>query len=353
MFPYAQESATGRRGRISGPKRSVNAPLSPLEGFPTPCFYSVVVRANFSRPHSRTKWNPIKDPRCRGRKFHPKSWFILEIKFMQFKNIIATIAILCSAIFCENANAAMKDPIKYNNWSGGAFFNDKDNSFLACSVGTGFVNGTYFSIGINPSAVTNLGFSSTGWSLKPGAIISGQIKIDGNYFSTFNGVAINNQLVSISFQAGDIIFESLRKGRLLTVTSAIGSASYDLTDTARALSIVKECADKNKSLVRVNYDLQNWLNKNPWFNNPQYQNQKVIALSINSQILSEGGDPFSSKFYDEIDKRLALAGINLGPQSTITDTSDKSAENAKPEADFEDRNLRGLKIYSYRHILLL
>ena len=253
---------------------------------------------------------------------------------MQFKNIIATIAILCSAIFCENANAAMKDPIKYNNWSGGAFFNDKDNSFLACSVGTGFVNGTYFSIGINPSAVTNLGFSSTGWSLKPGAIISGQIKIDGNYFSTFNGVAINNQLVSISFQAGDIIFESLRKGRLLTVTSAIGSASYDLTDTARALSIVKECADKNKSLVRVNYDLQNWLNKNPWFNNPQYQNQKVIALSINSQILSEGGDPFSSKFYDEIDKRLALAGINLGPQSTITDTSDKSAENAKPEADF-------------------
>lgn len=252
---------------------------------------------------------------------------------MFFRNIFAALAILCSAILCGNANAAMKDPIKYNNWSGGAFFNDKDNSFLACSVGTNFVNGTYFSIGINPSALTTLGFVSTGWSLTPGAVISGQIKIDDNYFSTFSGVAVNAQLVSINFQANDAIFEALRKGHLLSVNSVIGSASYDLTDTAKALSLVRECADKNKSLVRVNFEVQNWINRNPWFNIPQYQNQRAVALSINNQLVAEGLDPFSSKFYDEIDKRLTLAGINLAPKNAGANELVKPSEETKSQEE--------------------
>lgn len=232
---------------------------------------------------------------------------------------------------------AMKDQIKFGNWSGGAFFKDDDNSFLSCSVGASFLNGTFFNIMLNGAGSTTISFVSPAWTLKVGSEISGNIKIDDRYFSGFKGVAVNPTTAMINFLPEDPIFEALRKGKLLNITSEVGSAVYDLTDTAKALNMVRGCSQKYRSLTRVNVEAARWFSKNPWFNAPQYQAQKSAALTINQQLIAEGLDSNSPKFYEELDRRLQKAGINL----SVAKPSSPTATPPDPKAASQEVVISG------------
>lgn len=215
---------------------------------------------------------------------------------------LVAVALALAAPFA--ANAALIEKIKVGNWEGGAYNDDNTKAFLSCTVGTTFVNGTYFSISSYALGGTGIGIFSPALKLQLGTPISGSLKIDDRYFTTFEGRVIADAGFSVSFAESDPIFEALRRGRLLTVTSSVGAVQYDLTDTARALTALKDCVAKYRPFARVNTEYVAWLQRNSWFNDPKFAVAKEVAIRINSTLLSEGADSFSRAFYDELDRRL-------------------------------------------------
>ena len=213
-------------------------------------------------------------------------------------------ALVATALAPFAAQAAQIERIKVGNWEGGAYTDDNTNSFLSCVVGTTFVNGTYFNISAFPFGGTGIGIFAPTLKLEVGTPITGNLKIDDRYFNTFEGRAISESGINISFADGDPIFEALRRGRLLTLNASVGMVQYDLTDTARALSEVKKCVEKYRPFARINTEFQKWITRNTWFSDPKYSAIRDAALRINSQLISEGRDSFSRDFYSELDRRL-------------------------------------------------
>lgn len=213
---------------------------------------------------------------------------------------VATLILAMQAV----ANAALVEKIKIGNWEGGAYTDDKTNAFLSCIVGTTFVNGTFFNISAFALGGTGIGIFSPALKLQLGSPISGNIRIDDRYFTSFEGRAITETGVSIIFAESDPIFEALRRGRLLTVTSSVGTVQYDLTDTARALTVLKDCVTKYRAFARINTEYAAWLQRNAWFDDPTYAVAREVAIRLNSILVAEGIDSYSRAFYDELDRRL-------------------------------------------------
>lgn len=224
--------------------------------------------------------------------------------------VVATLILAMQAV----ANAALVEKIKIGNWEGGAYTDDKTNAFLSCIVGTTFVNGTFFNISAFALGGTGIGIFAPALKLQLGSPISGNIRIDDRYFTSFEGRAISETGVSIIFAENDPIFEALRRGRLLTVTSSVGTVQYDLTDTARALTVLKDCVTKYRAFARVNTEYAAWLQRNAWFDDPTYGVAREIAIRLNSILVAEGIDSYSRAFYDELDRRLmAIVEENRAP----------------------------------------
>jgi len=219
-------------------------------------------------------------------------------------------ALIATVLAPVATQAALIEKIKVGNWEGGAYTDDNTNSFLSCVVGTTFVNTTYFNISAFPFGGTGIGIFAPTLKLEVGTPITGNVKIDDRYFNTFEGRAITESGISISFADGDPIFEALRRGRLLTLTSSVGVVQYDLTDTARALSEVKKCVEKYRPFARINTEFQSWINRNTWFSDPKFSALRDAALRINSELISEGRDSFSRDFYSELDRRLLALASN-------------------------------------------
>jgi S1-C subfamily serine protease len=216
--------------------------------------------------------------------------------------VIAALTVALAAPFA--ANAALIEKIKVGNWEGGAYNDDNTKAFLSCTVGATFVNGTYFNISSYALGGTGVGIFAPALKLQLGAPISGSLKIDDRYFTTFEGRAIADAGFSVAFAGDHPIFEALRRGRILTVTLSVGTVQYDLTDTARALTALKTCVTRYRPFARVNSEYAAWLQRNSWFNDPQYAATKEVAIRINSTLMAEGADSFARAFYDELDRRL-------------------------------------------------
>ncbi len=218
--------------------------------------------------------------------------------------LMASVSLSLALAASLSADAAQIERIKAGNWEGGAYNDDNTKAFLSCAVGATFVNGTYFNISSYALGGTGIGIFAPTLKLQIGTPISGSLKIDDRYFTTFEGRAIADGGFSVSFPETDPIFEALRRGRLLTVTSSVGAIQYDLTDTARALTALKECVTRYRPFARINTEYAAWLQRNTWFNDPKYAAAKELAIRINSTLLSEGADSFTRAFYDELDRRL-------------------------------------------------
>lgn len=227
------------------------------------------------------------------------------------KRVFRLVAVGLALAVAPSAKAALIEKIKVGNWEGGAYTDDNTNSFLSCTVGTTFLNGTFFNISSFALGGTGIGIFAPSLKLEVGTPISGSLKIDERYFTTFEARAISASGISIIFAESDPIFEALRRGRILTLTSSVGTVQYDLTDTAKALTALKGCVARYRPFARVNNEYAAWIQRNSWLNDPQYAAAKEAATIINSTLLAEGADSFSRDFYDELDRRLmALATEN-------------------------------------------
>jgi len=56
---------------------------------------------------------------------------------------------------------------------------------------------------------------------------------------------------------------------------------------------------------------QDWLARNPWYDTKEYDTQSDIAFTLSEKLKREGYDPRSDEFWEEIDSRMADAGVRL------------------------------------------
>jgi S1-C subfamily serine protease len=222
--------------------------------------------------------------------------------------------LVLSLLFPTPSSAWEIEQIQYNNWRGNALADDLTNSFVSCGIGSSFQNGTTFFINSFPGGQTQLNFFYPDWNLIPESNVNGILSIDNRYSTPFTGRATAPQMVSLLFGAGDAIFQSLRVGRTLSITSAIGTGEFDLTDTARALDVVRGCVEKYRTFVFRNPDVQAWLARNPWFYDAQPRLVPVQqrARQILREMRAEGVVSGVPNFIPEFDRRLQLAGIDFG-----------------------------------------
>ncbi len=141
--------------------------------------------------------------------------------------------------------SAQIETINVGNWFGGAYTDDKTGSFLSCVVGTTFANKTMLNIYLYASGVIGIGISQDDAKFPTGIAINGNIKVDDRYFNVFSTQTSDPTAFYIVYDASNPLFEALRKGRLLTITSDVGVYYYDLSDTANALARVKSCVQKH------------------------------------------------------------------------------------------------------------
>ena len=222
-----------------------------------------------------------------------------------------------------NAYAAQVSEFRYNNWTGGAYTSDVDNSFSHCVVSTSFKHGGSLYIGVLGDGRTGLGFSDDSWSLKGGAI-EGFIQVDDRYLKPFDASSDPGNTFYVFFSSTDPIFESIRRGRTLSVEFDGRSVFYDLTDTARALTLVRSCVNEfNGKIVEPTSQppkvtaLDLWISENPWFREPEKNAERyALAMEIYQVLLSEGLDPSKIIFYAELDRRLRLLMKKLPNKKT-------------------------------------
>jgi hypothetical protein len=80
-----------------------------------------------------------------------------------------------------------------------------------------------------------------------------------------------------------------------------------------------------------------WLDRNPWFQNPRNQNDQLLiqsAVAFYGVLVAKGEDPESSDFYDLIDEKLGLSDADEDAAvDRTTKNSVKSVVTAKPSSD--------------------
>ena len=274
---------------------------------------------------------------------------------------IAASALVC-LLLIHGSEAREIESARYGNWQLTAYVDDTTNSFNSCSITTGFASGATLVISRTVSGLTTLGVAHPNFNLTPRAPVSGSLKIDDRYFTSFTGRALDATMYAMAFEAGDPIFEHLRRGRQLTASvSALGELPFDLTDTARALDMVRDCVERHRAQVRVDPRAALWLTLNPWFNAPEHRNETAIASGISAQLVRDGIGLDHPAHFAELHKRLIAAGVTIAkplPGETAPATAQAAApvEQTPPPAAAAEPQYRwaggtGFVVSANGHIL--
>ena len=218
--------------------------------------------------------------------------------------------------FSVTSFAVQVTELKVNNWSGGAYiYDDGSGRFSHCVVSTGYLHGGALYLGVLNDGTTVLGFEDDKWAFSPGSDVTGTVQVDDRYLKQFSTKAQpQGNLIYISYFGSDPVFESVRRGRTLTLEIDGEATLFDLTDTSTAFSMVKECVQQNQGRVfdpagvgtssaAAAFNL--WLRENPWFSDPANNQERYdTVMRINQEMLDEGWDDTKISYYAEIDRRL-------------------------------------------------
>jgi S1-C subfamily serine protease len=226
--------------------------------------------------------------------------------------LISAIVCLPSSSAYSGAVPAPETAFTFNKWAGQAYIDDRTGHFSHCAVATIYVSGTTMLFAVFPNASVNIGFARPDWKFTKGQTIPGEIRIDRGFSINVVGVAYLPNAVAVTFPPTAPIFAELAHGYALTVLTQGGSVgTFSLKDSYRALELAHECAIKYQAKfgAQQNAEMQRWLARNPWLNDPRYSAQAQAAFTIDRQLAAEGRDNTTSAYYAELDERLRKAGV--------------------------------------------
>ena len=157
--------------------------------------------------------------------------------------IVVVLAVgICSQAAAETIQGS---DFGYGNWRGSAYSFDDTGTFSHCVVSASFNSGDRLYLSVNADATVSVGVESPGLKLQTGDTIPVTLRIDRRAPLFGAAEAMNDTFAILKLPQFDTAMNALQRGRMLIVESSIGTASYDLTGTNRALDAAMNCAANN------------------------------------------------------------------------------------------------------------
>ncbi|MEP0943111.1 MAG: hypothetical protein ABJH63_02580 [Rhizobiaceae bacterium] len=153
--------------------------------------------------------------------------------------------------FCAlaaTADARIVESFKLGGWRGDAFVNDQSGRFASCVAIARYRNNISMSVQVDANYNWWIAFSSPGWSLKPGEKIALRYRIDEDGWQQGTATAMSTKLARIPMPAGGYFISRFRRGRSLSIDDQVNTFRFTLTNTARLLSSLAKCVQKNAGI---------------------------------------------------------------------------------------------------------
>lgn len=135
----------------------------------------------------------------------------------------------------------------YQNWQGAAYTFEGATNFSHCVISATYLSGDVLFLSVNAGGTVGVGVLSNNLNLAVGQSFPVTLRVDRNEPIYATATAATSNFASLNIPNFDLALTQLKKGRGLSVASAVGQASFDLTGTFHALDAAKECAFRNMS----------------------------------------------------------------------------------------------------------
>jgi hypothetical protein len=125
-------------------------------------------------------------------------------------------------------------------WDGEANF-DGNGRFRDCTMTASFKSGTTLAFIISRDLDWGLVLANDDWKLQVGRSEAATVAIDARDPITSTAKAVDARGILVPLQNSEPVVDALRHGTLLTVASAFGRASFQLTGTQDAIAALAGC----------------------------------------------------------------------------------------------------------------
>ena len=143
-----------------------------------------------------------------------------------------------------SADARTIRKTKIQNWDVSAHENDSNGRFTHCVAAAKYKSGITLLFSVNRRLGWAIGFASPEWNLSPGNNYRVTYKIDDGPIHSGTGRAVSTLLVHMGPPDSQRRFNEFRRGALLAVTTENKIVMFKLTDTAKMLTALLECAKR-------------------------------------------------------------------------------------------------------------
>lgn len=139
--------------------------------------------------------------------------------------------------------------IRRGNWNGAAYTYNETGKFSHCVVSASYVSGDTLYLSVNQDATVTVGVQSPALRMQQGQEIPVTLYIDRRPPFYGRAFAVNSDFATLNLPEFEAALAALQKGRTLVVKSAVGTSTYNLTGTYRALNETLNCAVNHLNYV--------------------------------------------------------------------------------------------------------
>lgn len=248
----------------------------------------------------------------------------------------AILAVALLAIWSSSgALAATQKVANFGGWSVTSHTNDSTGQFSHCIASGIYKSGIFMMISIDTGYKWRMGFLNPAWNLQPGGQYGISYWVDRG--RPVAGVAnvFDKNSVFIELEDSQALFETFRRGHLLTVQAAGEEFNFSLENSSVSLKAALDCVHRN---VRGPAP-------NPFVNGQQQAQPtaadaglKVEAATFTANVLSGTGmpnfelvDPVAAGYGDYHAAFVApgfVGGTQISPLGTVEDAAAYVSGNA-------------------------
>ena len=128
------------------------------------------------------------------------------------------------------------------NWSGGVYRDRKTDQFSYCGMYASYKSGISVHFAIDNDQEWRIGFNSTSFNFRDGQDYTVAYSIDNSRPTVLKGTARSSTFVLIDLPSNSSLFDQFRGGTMLSVGVSGRVYQFRLDGTARALSMLLDCA---------------------------------------------------------------------------------------------------------------
>ncbi|WP_146048507.1 hypothetical protein [Roseibium marinum] len=143
------------------------------------------------------------------------------------------------------ARAASVENFRQGGWNGHAYTDDNSGLFSTCVASANYRSGISLYVQVDTGYNWAIGFSAPHWTMKPGADIPLQYRIDRGAWQQGVAKATSNNLARMQMPQDGYIITRFRRGRTLYVNDGSYNYEFRLTGTSRLMARMAKCVERN------------------------------------------------------------------------------------------------------------